>query len=172
MVDSDDQADTGECTSRPDWSWWRWLLVVPVFLAGWYFARWGPFIGTRADYTEDRLIWIGHTLAGFIPVFVAAKVAPSRQLPVAVECAFVLAVETVSFLVVAFNIRDDSTPAGVMAYVLALRFLTLTGVASAIWLVMKTRTREAESGWGWVWATGIALPVALFLFLAFEPKVQ
>ena len=158
--------------SRTGWSWWRWPLVIPAFLALWYAARWAPFIGTRADYSEDRLIWIGYTLAGFLPVFVAAMVAPARRLPVAIACAAVVAIHVATFLAVAFSLRDDSTSAGVFAIIKGQRFLTLTGAASAVWIVWRTRTEGAEGSWKWVWATGIILPVALFVLLAYEPKIQ
>ncbi len=90
MTASEDPTVIAVCTPLPRWSKWRWPLVIPAFLVGWFIARWTPFIGTLTGYQDEGLIWAGYTLAGFIPVYLAAKVAPSRQLPLAIECALLV----------------------------------------------------------------------------------
>ena len=177
MSDRDEQSEVEPLVPGPQpirlrWSPLRWLLVTPAFLAGWYITNWAPIIGTRADYSEDRLIWVGYTLAGFLPVYVAAKVAPERQLPVAIVCALVVAAHVAFFLAVVFFTRDSPTSSAVLAYILGFRLLTLTGAASAAWLVMKTRNEGTDDGWIWVGVTVIVLPVASFVFVAFQPKIQ
>ena len=57
-------------------------------------------MGALTEYQESYLIWAGYTFTGFLPVYLAAKVAPSRQLPLAIECSLLVAAWTVGVCVV------------------------------------------------------------------------
>lgn len=172
MSASEDATDTAVCTLVPRWSRWRWPLVIPVFLAGWVIANWAPLIGTRTEYQEEGLIWIGYTLAGFIPVYLAGKVAPSRQLPLAIECALLVGAFTISVAVlVVLNWLGGSEPVVVLAVALGYSFATLAAAAWAVWLVRRKRAADPERGSTWAQATGVMLPVALFFYIYAEGSV-
>ena len=169
MTASENLADTEACTFQPRWSGWRWPLVIPAFIAGWIITNWAPYIGTRSEYQLDELIWAEYTLAGFIPVVLAGKVAPSRQLPLAIECALLVAAWIAgSWVYLIAEWREGRMPVDVAAFVLLYNFLTLTGAASAVWLVKRNRVGYPERGSTWARATGLALPVALFAAIAVE----
>ena len=158
---------------RQDGLRWRWPLVIPAFLAGWAVANWAPLIGTRAEYYEEGLVWIGYTLAGFFPVYLAGKIAPSRQLPLAVECALLVAAYSVAVgIIQIFVWRDGTGPWVVLALASGYRFATLAGAASAVWLVKRRRAADPERGSTWARATGVMLPVALLAYIAVEASIR
>ena len=144
-------------------------MVIPALLLGWFIAKWAPYIGISTGDTQEGLVWVSYTLAGFIPVYLAAKVAPSRQLPLAIVCALLVAAWHISLCVVLlFHWRDGSTSGGVSAFVLGYNFASVAGAASAVWLVKRKRAADPEGGSTWARATGLMLPVALFAYIGAE----
>ena len=129
-------------------------------------------VGTRTEYHDEGLIWAGYTLAGFIPVYLAGKVAPSRQLPLAVECALLVATYTIGVAVlVVLNWLGGSEPVVVLVIALGHSFVTLVAAAWAVWLVRRNRVANPERGSTWVRATGLMLPVALLAYIAVEGSI-
>ena len=156
MAASEELTDIVVSTPPVRWSRWRWPLVVPVFFAGWSFYIWVP---TIVDWIG--LVWAVHTLGGFIPVYLTAKVAPSRQLPIAIECALLVGAWAIGLSVlIVFYWRDGTDYEGaVLAYVLGYQLVALGGAAWAVWLVKRKRSADPERGSTWARATGIMLPV-------------
>ena len=171
MSASEDPTDAALCPPEPRWSRWRWPLVIPAFLAGWTLSKWAPLIGARTGYGEEVPIWTGFVLTGFIPVYLAGKIAPSRQLPLAMECALLVAAYAIATATLDILFWRDSTyPWVVLALRLGYDLATLAGAASAVWLVKRRRAADPERGSTWARATGMILPVVLFAnFIAVGP---
>ena len=145
--------------------------MIPAFLAGWVFASWVPLIGTRTEYQQEGLIWTGYVLAGFIPVYLAGKVAPSRQFPLAIECALLVAAWHITGGVLLISSWRDNTWSGeATAFVIELSYILLTLLTSAwaVWLVRRKRAADPERGSTWARATGLVLPVALLSCIVVE----
>ncbi len=130
-------------------------------------------MGTWNEDQGSYLIWAGYTLTGFLPVYLAAKIAPSRQLPLAIECALMVAAWAVALCVVTmFLWRDGSVSEDVVVLALGYNFATLGGAASAVWLVKRNRAADPERGSTWARATGLIFPVALFAGIAVEALIR
>ena len=123
-------------------------------------------------WNEDQgsyLIWAGYTLTGFLPVYLAAKLAPSRQLPLAIESALLVATWAVSVCVlIIVQWRGGAVSGNVVASFLGYNLATLGGAASSVWLVKRNRAADPERGSTWARATGLMLPVALFAGIVAE----
>ena len=134
-----------------------------MFLAGFLFLQLSTNIVLWGQLHGPVWPFVIYSLAGFIPVYLTAKVAPYRQLLIAIECAL-LVVSSLIFLtvaVVAVLQRDGSEyRTASIALAIGQRLASLGACAYAVWLVKKQRATEPERGSKWVWATGFLLPVA------------
>ena len=126
-------------------------------------------MGTWNEDQGSYLIWAGYTLTGFLPVYLAAKLAPSRQLPLAIESALLVAAWAVALCVLIIVLwRGGAVSGNVVALALGYNLVTLGGAASAVWLVKRNRAADPERGSTWARATGLILPVALFAGIVAE----
>ena len=130
-------------------------------------------MGTWNEDQGSYLIWAGYALTGFLPVCLAAKVAPSRQLPLAIECALLVAAWAVSICVLTiFLWRDGSVSGDLVVLAFGYNLVTLGGTASAVWLVKRNRAADPERGSTWARATGLIFPVALFVGIVVEGFIR
>lgn len=148
---------------------WRWFLVIPAFLVGWFLARWLPIVGTRSDQGEAGYLVVGFMLFGFLPVYLAGRVAPSSRLLIAVESALLVAVWIAMALIFAANNWSEQTYslAG-RAYFLGYNFLALLNAGVAVWRVNRNRTERRETTRKWAFVTALLLPVALLAYVGVE----
>lgn len=136
---------------------WRWFLVVPDFVIG-------AVVYDRVIHLETSSIGLDlvtHPLAGFVVVFLPGKIAPSRQLPIALVCAFVLTAWTVGVMVtVTISWRAGESSGGGTAFALAFLLIIVVGSISALWMVRGKRTGPIEGDLPWAIGTGLLIPVA------------
>ena len=152
QIPADGPEEAG-ATSTPKW---RWLLVVLAFIAGAVIYDLVIELGTNnADF-----YWIGFPLAGFVTVFFPGKIAPSRQLAIALECALLLTAFTVGImLTVASSWRAGEYSGGATASAIAYLLLVVAGAASALWMVRRKRTGTMPGDLPWAISTGLAIPL-------------
>ena len=96
------------------------------------------------------LYWVGFTIAGFIPVYFAGKMAPTRQLLVAVECALLIAAHSVSlvpFLVSGWRAGEQTGYGFAMG--VGFELVLVAGAASAVWFVGRRRAVAAAGDLPW-----------------------
>ena len=136
---------------------WRWFLVVPAFVVGAVvYDR-----VTSPDVSSIGIDLIAYPLAGFVAVFLPGKIAPSRQLLIALVCAFVLTAWTVGVMVtVTISWRSGESSGGGTAFALAFLLIIVVGSISALWMVRRKRTGAIAGDLPWAIGTGLLIPVA------------
>ncbi len=165
MADSEEPTGITEGTPLPRWSRWRWPLVVPAFLLGWTVGRW---IITGVLVYEDHqlpagfiIVSAGYTIAGFLPVYLAAGIAPTRQLLIAIVCALLVVAWQIGPLVqIPFQWRDETKSNNGLVFLFIWNCIALVAAAAAVWAVKRRRESNRPGMSKWVWATGLMLPVA------------
>ena len=147
---------------RSTLSRWRWFLVVPAFVVG-------AVVYDRVislDVSSIGIDLIAYPLAGFVGVFLPGKIAPSRQLLIALVCAFVLTAWTVGVMVtVTISWRSGESPGGGTAFAVAFLLIIVAGSISALWLVRRKRTGPIEGDLPWAIGTGLLIPVASLVLI-------
>ena len=73
---------------------WRWFLVATGFALG--VVVYDRVIDLNPSGIGLELI--AYPLAGFVAVFLPGRIAPSRQLPIALECALLVATFTLGVM--------------------------------------------------------------------------
>ena len=107
-----------------------------------------------------------YPLAGFLAVFLPGKVAPSRQLPIALECAFILAAWTVGVMAtITISWRDGEYSGGGTAFALAFLLIILVGAICALWMVRRNRTGPVAGDLPWAIGTGLLIPMASLVLI-------
>ena len=143
-------ADQHKEVRPPPPSKWRWFLVPPAFMAGLAVTHLPTFEETFSD-------WLIYPLAGFVPVYLAGKIAPLRQLAIALECALILIGRTVGVMIIVTSYRRaGESSGGGTGFALAYSFATVAGAASALWVIRRNRTRPVAGDLPWAVGTGLS----------------
>ena len=135
---------------------WRWFLVVPGFVLG--AVVYDRVIDLNAYGIVPDLIT--YPLAGFVAVFLPGKIAPSRQLLIALECASILTAWTAGVMVyITISWRAGEYSAGETAFSFAFLLIILVGSISALWMVRRKRTGPIAGDLPWAIGTGLLIPI-------------
>ena len=136
---------------------WRWFLVVPAFVVG-------AVVYDRVIELETSGIGfdlITFPLAGFVAVFLPGKISPSRQMLIALECAFILTAWTVGVMVnITISWRAGEYSAGGTVFALAFLLIIVVGSISALWMVSRKQTGPVKGDLPWAIATGLVILLA------------
>ena len=135
---------------------WRWFLVVPGFVLG--AVVYDRVIDLNAyGIVLDLIIY---PLAGFVAVFLPGKIAPSRQLLIALECALFIMIYTLGIMAtIAISWRAGEYSAGETAFTLAFLLIIVVGSISALWMVRRKRTGPIAGDLPWAIGTGVLIPI-------------
>ncbi len=141
---------------------WRWFLVVPGFAVG-------AVVYDRVIYLSAAgiaLDLIIYPLAGFVPVFLPGKIAPSRQLLIAVECALLVLILTLGVAAtIVISWRAGEHSGGGTGFALASLLIIVVGSISALWMVGRKRTGPVDGDLPWAIWTGLLIPVASLVLI-------
>ena len=132
-------------------------MVVPAFAAR-------VLVYDRVISLEVSGIGLGliaYPLAGFLAVFLPGKVAPSRQMLIALECAFLVAAFTAGIMVYVTNTwRAAESSGGVTAFAQAYLLIIVAGSLSALWMVRRRRKGPIAGDLPWAICVSVLIPVA------------
>ena len=131
--------------------------MVPAFVVG--AAVYDRVFGLGAS--NIGFDWIAYPVVGFLPVFLPGKMAPSRQLAIALMCAFLVTFWTAGIMfTIAFSWQAGEYSGGGTAFALISLIITVAGTASALWMVGRKRAGPKVGDLPWAIGTAFALSLA------------
>ena len=141
---------------------WRWLLVPHISISGVVLVDWIAQMGIIGTGGE----WVVFAFSGFAPVSVVGKIAPSRQLAIAMESALLLTFWIVSVMFIAATFWRAGEHSGTdTGYILAYLFVSVAGAISAVWVVRRKRTRPVAGDLPWAVGAGIVILLAFLGYI-------